>query len=367
MTFENFRKQGRPGISQNEANSLEAAYTMAKEYSETLLGWLVLQGPVGCGKTHLVAAIANRAASRDVPTLFLAVPDLLDKIRNSYNGSGSDGFESLFLEIQRTPFLVLDDYGAENMTDWAREKIFQVINYRYINQLPTVVTTNSDLLQADDRTSSRLVDIGLSVLVRIEAPDYRKGSVISDSSSLSSIQFPPGIADREFDNFNVNNFSNLDENLRKNIGSALQAAKKYAAKQKCEGWIVFYGKGNSGKTHLASAIANRRKEKGSQVVFCVVPDLLDRLRSSYSSPSVGSGYHQMLEDIRSAELLILDDLNTVSATNWAKEKLYQIVNYRYNYYLPTVITTSYSLSDLDSRIRSRLMDTKLCSAYHLGR
>jgi len=66
-----------------------------------------------------------------------------------------------------------------------------------------------------------------------------------------------------------------------------------------------------------------------------------------------------------APLLVLDDLGTQSMTPWVREKLYQLFNYRYNAELPTVITTSDSLDETDPRIRSRLLDGKLCSIYAL--
>jgi DNA replication protein DnaC len=64
--------------------------------------------------------------------------------------------------------------------------------------------------------------------------------------------------------------------------------------------------------------------------------------------------------VRTAHLLILDDLSTKSATPWAKEKLYQLFNYRYNAELPTVITSSSVADELDQRLYSRLSDRRLC-------
>ena len=67
--------------------------------------------------------------------------------------------------------------------------------------------------------------------------------------------------------------------------------------------------------------------------------------------------------VKTTPLLILDDLGTQSATPWAKEKLYQIFNERYNAKLPTVITTSEKIENLDARIQSRMLDNRLCSIY----
>jgi DNA replication protein DnaC len=57
--------------------------------------------------------------------------------------------------------------------------------------------------------------------------------------------------------------------------------------------------------------------------------------------------------------LILDDLGAHASTPWAQEKLFQLLNHRYNAQLPTVITTNQRLEELDPRLRSRLQDVGL--------
>jgi DNA replication protein DnaC len=91
----------------------------------------------------------------------------------------------------------------------------------------------------------------------------------------------------------------------------------------------------------------------------VVPDLLDHLRATYA-PNSPVSLDQRFEEIRSARLLILDDLGTQSATPWAREKIYQLFNYRYNAELPTVITTANVPGEMDPRLQSRLSDGRLC-------
>ena len=102
---------------------------------------------------------------------------------------------------------------------------------------------------------------------------------------------------------------------------------------------MLLGNYGSGKTHLAAAIANVQQERGAQVVFVTVPDLLDYLRVTFSPNSTGS-FDRRFQTVRSAPLLVLDDLSTESATAWAKEKLFQLLNHRYVAGLPTVITSS---------------------------
>ena len=157
MTFENFSTQGRHGLPKAQTDSLEFAYKQARTYAEQLDGWLLLMGPYGTGKTHLAAAIANFALSYGVETIFLTVPDLLDWLRYSYQSSDLS-FEDRFEELRNVHLLVLDDLGTQNATAWAEEKIFQIVNYRYLNRLPTVLTTNLGLDDLDGRISSRLQD-----------------------------------------------------------------------------------------------------------------------------------------------------------------------------------------------------------------
>ena len=92
----------------------------------------------------------------------------------------------------------------------------------------------------------------------------------------------------------------------------------------------------------------------------MVPDLLDHLRATFG-PDSRVSYDQRFEEVRTAPLLILDDLGTESATPWAKEKLYQIINYRYVARRPTVFTTVLKPEELDLRIRTRFLDETRCS------
>lgn len=139
--------------------------------------------------------------------------------------------------------------------------------------------------------------------------------------------------------------------------AASQAAKAFADEPR--GWLVFSGGSGSGKTHLAAAIANERIAAGQAALFMVVPDLLDHLRASYDATIDELGYEQMFDQVRNAPLLILDDIDASSGTPWAREKLFQIVNHRYNAELPTVYTTSQRPQQLDDRLSTRLCDAAL--------
>ena len=101
-------------------------------------------------------------------------------------------------------------------------------------------------------------------------------------------------------------------------------------------------------------------------MFIQVADLLDYLRSTYA-PSTNTTYDELFDKIRNIPLLVLDDYGERTATPWSREKLYQIINHRYNARLPTVITTSLSLrkieKEIDRRISSRMADPTVSTSY----
>jgi DNA replication protein DnaC len=144
--------------------------------------------------------------------------------------------------------------------------------------------------------------------------------------------------------------------------SLVQDARGFA--EEPEGWLLVHGPSGAGKTHVAAAIANRCLERGRPALFVVVPDLLDHLRASYR-PDSEMGYDALLEQVRLAPVLILDDLGTQSSTPWAQEKLFQILNHRYNAQLPTVVTTNLSIDRIDERLRMRLTDPEISRVYYV--
>ncbi len=356
LTFDNFKSRGQIGLGPAQADSLERAFNHSQQFAGKLNGWLVLQGPYGCGKTHLAAAVANFVVDIGVPTLFLTVPDLLDSLRFAYNNPEAT-FEERFEDIRRSALLIMDDFGTENATSWAQEKLFQILNYRYINNLPLLITTNLSLNQLEGRISSRLQDPELVTRVKILAPDYRRPMDDTGHSELSSLSL---LGDHTFGNFSLRENENLEKEEHKKLESAFKAAQKYAEKPK--GWLVLQGGFASGKTHLAAAIANYRSAEGIPPLFIMVPDLMDHLRATFSPDSTVS-YDRRFDEIKTSPLLVLDDLGTESMTPWVREKLYQLFNYRYNAGLPTIITTTDKLSEIDPRIRSRILDRRICRIY----
>jgi DNA replication protein DnaC len=348
MRFDRFVPEGY-GLLPHVRDNLRRAYEMAESYARQPRGWLVLKGRYGCGKTHLAAAIANRCVEQGYATIFMVAPDLLDYLRAAYRPDADTSYDEQFDAVRNAPLLILDDLGTQSSTPWAQEKLFQLLNHRYNARLPTVITTNRELEEIDARLRSRLADTEFCQVVTMLAPDFRQAG--AERSELSSLDLH---GDQTFEAFDRQGW-HLDAEQRDNLRNAWEAAHSYAAEP--EGWLVLIGDHGCGKTHLAAAIANQRVVQGQPALFVVVPDLLDHLRATFA-PTSSVSTDQRFDEVRRAPLLVLDDLGSHSSTPWAREKLYQLLNHRYNARLPTVITTSLTLEEIDPLLRARILDPR---------
>ncbi len=352
LTFARFLPEGN-GLPPDRALNLRRAYESCVNFALDPQGWLLITGAYGCGKTHLAAAIANARLAQGQTALFLTLPDLLDHLRAAFGPTNILPYDTLFEQLRSTPLLVLDDLGAQSSTPWAQEKLFQLLNHRYNLRLPTVITTNQRLEEMEPRLRSRLGDIGLVTRISILAADFRTGmgQTQSDLSSLALHR------DRRFSSFDANR-SDLSGEERLNLKQVFQECRDFADVPR--GWLILAGVYGCGKTHLAAAIANEQIERARMdVMFVVVPDLLDYLRAAFS-PHSATSYDRRFDEIKRTPLLVLDDLGTESATPWAREKLFQLLNYRYEAALPTVITTSRDHKEIDPWLRTRMLDVARC-------
>jgi len=180
MTFDNFDR--RVNLPPEQRQNLEEAFRLAVDFAKAPDGWLVFTGVNGCGKTHLAAAIANERLKAGKSILFVVVPDFLDHLRSTFSPESKVSYDQLFEEVRNTPLLILDDFGEQATTPWAQEKLYQVINYRYNDRKPTVITTCCSPDEIESRISSRMVDHQFSLVFNIMAPDFRSDRRPSQSA-----------------------------------------------------------------------------------------------------------------------------------------------------------------------------------------
>ncbi len=352
LTFDNF------SVKENDT-TLRPAAESAYRFTEDLEGWLVFQGSYGTGKTHLAAAIGNRLielGNDDV--VFLTVPDLLDHLRTTYHPASETSYDALFDRLRNAGVLILDDLGTESPTAWAAEKLFQLLNHRYVYRLPTVITTNHRMDDMDGRIASRLSDSALVQMFALNAPDFRRarhGSSQTDASTITDLSL-----------YQRMTFESFDWSVMDRANKAKDVLNLYISRPQAAGWLLIVGGHGSGKTHMAASIAQfRSRHFQERVLFLRCADLFDYLRSSLSKDN--NTLDERFQQICDAEVLLLDDLSTRSASAWITEKLFQIIDFRYLTQKPTVFTASEKdLEALDDRIESRLKDRFLCTFVSLG-
>jgi DNA replication protein DnaC len=345
FTFDNLLPQGKSEnpVSQEQFNR---AYQAARAFAAEPDGWLVLAGSSGLGKTHLAAAIANYCIGNNYPVFYITTPDLLDHLRATFSPDSEMPYDEFFEQVRNTPLLILDDLGAQSSTPWAKEKLEQLLNHRFGNQLPTVIISIVPVEKLEERIQTRLAASNMHLIT---------GG--ADSPGLSFSWAPEFELQKSmtFDNFDRKRV-NLPLEQRQNLEAAFNLALDYAHSP--DGWLVFQGVNGCGKTHLAAAIVNYSYQMKKPALFIVVPDFLDHLRSTFS-PESKTSYDQFFESVKSNPLLVLDDFGKQTTTPWAQEKLYQVINHRYNARLSTVITTNCSTDEMDSPISSRFADPKI--------
>ena len=143
-------------------------------------------GATGTGKTLLAAIVAQEKMKRGISTVFASVPDLLMDIRDSF---GTGRTAEILRSVQRAPCLVLDDLGAERMSEWVGEQVFAILNYRSNHELQTIITSNYGLTvlaermtvdtkgkdHSDDAQSQRILSriCGMCYIVEVGGGDFR--------------------------------------------------------------------------------------------------------------------------------------------------------------------------------------------------
>ncbi len=129
---------------------------------------ILFHGKPGRGKTFLTFCIANELLGKGVPLIAMSTLGLLSKIKATYGKWGDAGEVQVINSLKNASLLILDDLGAENSTTWTKEKLYEIIDSRYRNKKPMIVSTNLTLeqlknkLTTDDgvtRTYDRLIEM----------------------------------------------------------------------------------------------------------------------------------------------------------------------------------------------------------------
>ena len=173
-TLQNFKvKKGEVGIGLNECidyvNDFEKYYFDGRG--------LILTGPVGCGKTHLLIGTIKELAQQHYSLIksmhFRTLIDLLGMLKLAMKEDKSEQLTRVFMN---TNVLVLDDLGAERLTEWSKEVLYKIINHRYEQRYIILASTNlsvEELVERfDNRIISRLFEMCQGIIMK--GADYRR-------------------------------------------------------------------------------------------------------------------------------------------------------------------------------------------------
>lgn len=142
--------------TQNNGKALQTARKYVQSFKDMLAEnqGLIFYGPVGTGKSFTAACIANELMDQCVPVVMTSFVKILQNIQNGEE-------ERILATLNEAKLLILDDLGTERNTDYALEKVYNIIDSRSRAAMPMILTTNLDLqemMSTEDIRYRRIYD-----------------------------------------------------------------------------------------------------------------------------------------------------------------------------------------------------------------
>jgi DNA replication protein DnaC len=150
VSFDSFRK------TNDNAYNLKLCLRYANHFDEMLAKnqGLLFYGGVGTGKTFAAACIANHLLNQRIPVIMTSFVKLLESMQGF-----SEDDSALIARLNRAKLLIIDDLGAERSTDYALEKVYDIVDSRYRAKLPIILTTNLSMTELKESTDIRYTRI----------------------------------------------------------------------------------------------------------------------------------------------------------------------------------------------------------------
>jgi DNA replication protein DnaC len=131
-----------------------------------------------------------------------------------------------------------------------------------------------------------------------------------------------------------------------------------------KGMLWFWGDPGGGKSMLSRCIGNKLLELQQPTIYREVPRLLREIRATFGKDATLSE-SDVWDAVMDVDCLILDEYGRVNPTPWVAEHLWELINHRWQYKLPTVVTTNKTIDELDDAIRSRVQDASVVTIVHV--
>lgn len=154
-SFEDFSLEYYPDLK--DQKTMEGIYNSTLKYAKEFKKdspSLFFQGGTGLGKTHISLSIANEVAKKGYGVLYNSVQNFLTAIEKEHFGNEKDG--DTLLSLLECDLLILDDLGTEFLTQFNTSVLYNVINTRYINSLPTIISSNLSPRALEERYGQQL-------------------------------------------------------------------------------------------------------------------------------------------------------------------------------------------------------------------
>ncbi|NPV52178.1 MAG: ATP-binding protein [Firmicutes bacterium] len=136
--------------------------------------------------------------------------------------------------------------------------------------------------------------------------------------------------------------------------AALEYAKRFEEHRRAGSGLIIYGQPGTGKSHLAAAITNRLLSQGIPCIFQSVPALLKRIQATWDGGTVKE--RDLIQALTEADLLVLDDAGAEQWSTWSESTLYYVVDERYRWKRPLVVTSNCDPEFLERQVGARTFD-----------
>jgi DNA replication protein DnaC len=169
------------------SNDTQLLFNVARDYADNFeqikssrgngFGFI---GPVGVGKTHLMASIANNLLTKSIGLIFVNTTSLIYELRQAeFRRDSLEDIDQKVHMLQNADLVLFDDLAKEKSTEWTRMQYYRIIDHRYIHSKPTGWTSNCGLDELGERlgdaATSRLIQMSGRRIVEVSAnaEDYR--------------------------------------------------------------------------------------------------------------------------------------------------------------------------------------------------
>ena len=159
---ENLKNASMASIDTSDKNRFETIKWIndfIKKYQKGVpIKGIYLNGNFGCGKTYLLSAMLNELAKKGYKVAMIYYPEFLRSLKESFNGT--DEYKIKFNYMKKVDVLLLDDIGAETLTEWSRDEVLgTILQYRMEENLPTLFTSNLSMKELENHLSTTNRDV----------------------------------------------------------------------------------------------------------------------------------------------------------------------------------------------------------------